>query len=381
MIDPLANDPQFKNTMERYYNEWARKQNEANPDNPITMSFDEFWFAQTDDVRESMYQQTKTGYEQWWDSASRSQEKRAKASKADAKAQAEYDKDFQDAVREAIAAGVQVDPNGEMYRYKERYDKQKKEYAYDKIPMGKPSALQLRIMVAQMKAEKKTREAQLRDIEFMETIRPQREAIATEQATTAQWVAEQQLGELKRTKAEKTFGKPVKEFVIEPVKEIVAGAAMGAAKGMSYRKGAMDVARKSFVPDFETKAYREHPLRAAPRSRFTTPMVTSVPTRMPITTGRTGRKIPAGEAVIAPAKLVKEAVIKPTVAGSLLTTSVGKMPAAQALVPQRPTRLGLSNLRVGVDVSGIKRAGALPRLRIKKNLYNEQLKKIRGLLR
>jgi hypothetical protein len=96
---------------------------------------------------------------------------------------------------------------------------------------------------------------------------------------------------------------------------------------------------------------------------------------------RGGKKIPAGEAILAKAELARKAIIQPTVAGSLLTTSVGKMPAAQMLVPPKPTRLGLSNLRVNVDTSGIRRGGALPRLKIKRNLYNDQLRKIRGLLR
>jgi hypothetical protein len=388
--DPFDRDPQFRRVAEQAYNDWVVSESKVHPDNPVTRSFDEFWNIQTDEARMAMYKSMKRGYKQ--------RIKGLGGSGRSGAAKTAYDQAFQDALDEAMVAGIYAGREGTRRTTKksiresdgkggytnrvvdvtEEYDPQTREW--NEVGPKQATAWEIRFRTKEAQAKMSQIESDIKNMEARERLRPQTEELLGRDI-------EYQNTLLRQAQRAKKW-EPVKKLIVQPVAEIVSGG-MKAVAGdrmsvMKYGKGAMNVAQKAFVPSPGTGTYRESPLRPAPRSRFTTPMVSSVPSRMPITTTRSGKKIPAGEAIIAPARMVKEAVIKPTVAGSLLTTSVGKMPAAQALVPQKPARLGLSNLRVGVDTSGIRRGGALPSLRIrtrKKNLYNEQLRKIRGLLR
>jgi hypothetical protein len=394
--DPFAKDPQFKKVMEQDYNNQAIRHSQAQPDNPVSMSFDEFWDAQTDDMRKALYRSAKRKYQE------KINEVRGVGDKGTAKTA--YDKQMEDALNEAMAAGVYAGKEGprRIAEKKERVKDDKGNWVdrtvkveeewdghqWKEVGPRQASASEIRYRTKTAQKQMADLESEIKNIDATERLRPEREKYEKRRL-------EYSSGMYKRAEMERKLA-PVKEMFVEPATEMVekgldvtkslliegvAGMARGAASGLSYRKGAIEAGRKAFIASPGQGAYKESPLRPAPRSRFTTPMVTAIPSRMPVTKISTGKKIPAGEAILAKAELARKAVIAPTAAGSLLQSSVSKTPAAQMLAAPRPTRLGLSNLRVNLDTSGIRRGGALPRLKIRKNSFNEQLRRIRGLLR
>jgi len=352
--DPLEKDPKARPWVEEIYNDWQGKQ--ENPD--YSANFETAWQSMSDKERMAFYSAAVNSRLQ--------REAETEAARAGV-----YDTGrprrkvkIKQRVRDPNDKSKFVDIDVDQWQEWDDISGQ-----WVSTPPPAPLPHEILMGAAKARTQQATAEAQLKDIEAIEGLRTQREELLKREL-------ESKIGEIKS----KETGKKISTFnklITEPVTEIVGGGMRAVGKSTKYGKGSMETARESFV----ATPIQEHGLRPAPKSRFTTPMVTRVPERMPITTSRSGKKIPAGEAIIAPAKAAKEAVIKPTSAGALLQTSVGKMRAAQLMVAPRPTRIGLSNLRVGVDTSGIRRGGALPKLKLKKNLYNEQLRRIRGMLR
>ena len=192
--------------------------------------------------------------------------------------------------------------------------------------------------------------------------------------------------------------KPIKDIaggIQKATTEVAIGGALGAAKGMSTNKAAMEQAGDTFTAQHPRELYTapKYPPTTFPVDRA---MITELPTRTHPTTSHSGRMIPAGQAVIGGSPAAKQAMVggslkagkalaTPSPAGGLLVPSVRGTASAQALLPSQPTRLGLSGLKAELNLGGLTSGGPLPKLKLrskgKKNLYNSQLGHIRRLLK
>jgi len=300
--DPLDQDPDFRDYLRR---DWTQPtDSKENLDlRALYNSFDEYWASEDEYSKNVLYQRMKRDYESRLNAA---------------------------------AAGVRF---GGRKVYERAWNPTKGAFEYIEKPISPPSPLELDTQIAALNAQISKFKLEGKSTEMLEK---QLDALAPGSLEIQKVQQEMAMEELKR---ERLKGKlaPVKEFLIEPAKEIVKdvvlGGIRGSVKAMSTNKQAMAQAKEAFVPAQMTGPA----LRPAPQSRFTTPMITELPSRMPVTRGRGGGMIAAGQAIVKPSSIGREVI-----------TTVRGSPAAQAILPGNPMRIGTSNLRTEMNLGGLK---------------------------